>query len=173
MATEFKLPEVGEGITSGTVVEVPSTVAGVVQEIRVNANEEASVGQVVLVVGDGDAPAAAPSETQTGAPAETQAETAPAGDGTEEARPSAGAADAAAEEMPAEETRAGDQPGTDEKEAEIAAAANAGDAGAAQTSSDSYDTPIDEKQPIPAAPSVRPGQLELARPAAFRLGRTL
>ena len=78
MATEFKLPEVGEGITSGTVVgvlvavgdtieqdqpvleletdkavvEVPSSVAGVVQEIRVNANEEASVGQVVLVVGE-------------------------------------------------------------------------------------------------------------------------
>ena len=72
MATEFKLPEVGEGITSGTVVgvlvsvgdtieedqpvleletdkavvEVPSSVAGVVQEIRVNAN----IGTVRLKV---------------------------------------------------------------------------------------------------------------------------
>lgn len=187
MATEFKLPEVGEGITSGTVVgvlvsvgdtieqdqpvleletdkavvEVPSSVAGVVQEIRVNANEEASVGQVVLVVGEGDAPAEAPSEAQPEAPPETQSEApaeteaAPAGDGTEEARPSAGAADAAAEEEPAEAAQAGEQPGTDEKEAQISAAANASDAGTAQTSSDSYDTPVDEKQPIPAAPSVR------------------
>ena len=181
MATEFKLPEVGEGITSGTVVgvlvavgdtieqdqpvleletdkavvEVPSSVAGVVQEIRVSANEEASVGQVVLVVGEaGEAQAEAPAE----APAEPQPETpseAPAGDGAEEARPSAGVADAAAEETPAEDAQAGDQPGTDEKEAQISAAANAEDAGTAQTSSDSYDTPVDEKQPIPAAPSVR------------------
>ncbi len=183
MATEFKLPEVGEGITSGTVVgvlvavgdtieqdqpvleletdkavvEVPSTVAGVVQEIRVNANEEASVGQVVLIVGDGDAPAEAPSESAAPSEpaADAQAEAVPEGDGTEEGRPSAGAADAAAEEMPAEETQAGSQPSTDEKEAEISAAANADDAGTAQTSSDSYDTPVDEKQPIPAAPSVR------------------
>lgn len=162
MATEFKLPEVGEGITSGTVVgvlvavgdtitqdqpvleletdkavvEVPSTVAGVVQEIRVNANEEASVGQVVLVVGDAPAQAETPPE----APADVQAEAAPAD---------------AAEETPAEETRAGGQPGTDDKKAEISEAASAGDAGTAQTSSDSYDTPVDEKQPIPAAPSVR------------------
>ena len=186
MATEFKLPEVGEGITSGTVVgvlvavgdtitqdqpvleletdkavvEVPSTVAGVVQEIRVSANEEASVGQVVLVVGEaGEAQAEAPAETQPEAPPETPpeapAEAAPAGDGVEEARPSAGAADAAAEETPAEDAQAGNQPGTDEKKAEISAAANAEDAGTAQTSSDSYDTPVDEKQPIPAAPSVR------------------
>ena len=163
MATEFKLPEVGEGITSGTVVgvlvavgdtieqdqpvleletdkavvEVPSSVAGVVQEIRVSANEEASVGQVVLVVGEaGEAQAEAPAE----APAEPQPETpseAPAGDGAEEARPSAGVADAAAEETPAEDAQAGNQPGPDEKEAEISAAANAEDAGTAQTSSDS------------------------------------
>ena len=188
MATEFKLPEVGEGITSGTVVgvlvavgdtitqdqpvleletdkavvEVPSTVAGVVQEIRVSANEEASVGQVVLVVGEAgeaqaEAPAEAPAETQPETPPEgaAEAEAAPAGDGAEEARPSAGVADAAAEETPAEDAQAGNQPGTDEKEAEISAAANADDAGTAQTSSDSYDTPVDEKQPIPAAPSVR------------------
>lgn len=79
MATEFKLPEVGEGITKGlvvsvlvkvgdtiskdqpviefetdkAVVEVPSAVAGVVQDIKVKANQEASVGDVILVVADG------------------------------------------------------------------------------------------------------------------------
>jgi pyruvate dehydrogenase E2 component (dihydrolipoamide acetyltransferase) len=82
---EFKLPEVGEGITKGTVVnvlvkvgdtiakdqpvieletdkavvEVPSNVAGVVQEVRVQANKEANIGDVILVVGEG---AAAPAE---------------------------------------------------------------------------------------------------------------
>ncbi len=181
MATEFKLPEVGEGITSGTVVgvlvavgdtitqdqpvleletdkavvEVPSTVAGVVQEIRVSANEEASVGQVVLVVGEAgeaqtDAPAEAPAEGQPETPSEAPSE-AP----TEAEAAPAGAADAAAEKTPAQDAQAGDQPGTDEKKAEISEAASAGDAGTAQTSSDSYETPVDEKQPIPAAPSVR------------------
>jgi pyruvate dehydrogenase E2 component (dihydrolipoamide acetyltransferase) len=87
VATEFKLPEVGEGITKGTVVnvlvkvgdtiakdqavieletdkavvEVPSNVAGVVQEIRVQANKEANIGDVILVVGEGAA-ASAPTE---------------------------------------------------------------------------------------------------------------
>lgn len=99
MATEFKLPEVGEGITSGTVVgvlvsvgdtisedqaileletdkavvEVPSTVSGVVQEIRVKENEEASVGQVVLVVGEGDG-AGDSAAAEVSEEAETQAE---------------------------------------------------------------------------------------------------
>jgi pyruvate dehydrogenase E2 component (dihydrolipoamide acetyltransferase) len=84
---EFKLPEVGEGITKGTVVnvlvkvgdtiakdqpvieletdkavvEVPSNVAGVVQEVRVQANKEANIGDVILVVGS-------VSETQAAAP---------------------------------------------------------------------------------------------------------
>jgi pyruvate dehydrogenase E2 component (dihydrolipoamide acetyltransferase) len=90
---EFKLPEVGEGITKGTVVnilvkvgdtiakdqpviefetdkavvEVPSSVAGVVQEIRVQANKEANIGDVILVVGG---PVA---ENQAAAPAKTDA----------------------------------------------------------------------------------------------------
>ncbi|HEX7022495.1 MAG TPA: 2-oxo acid dehydrogenase subunit E2 [Trueperaceae bacterium] len=76
MATDFKLPEVGEGIESGTVVgvlvsvgdaiekdqpvieletdkavvEVPSSVAGVVKDIGVKEGEEARVGQVILRV---------------------------------------------------------------------------------------------------------------------------
>ncbi|MGL4611208.1 MAG: biotin/lipoyl-containing protein, partial [Trueperaceae bacterium] len=88
---EFKLPEVGEGITKGTivnvlvkvgdtvakdqpvieletdkaVVEVPSSVAGVVQEIRVQANKEANIGDVILVVGEG---AAAPTQAEAPKP---------------------------------------------------------------------------------------------------------
>jgi pyruvate dehydrogenase E2 component (dihydrolipoamide acetyltransferase) len=75
---EFKLPEVGEGISKGmvvnvlvkvgdtiakdqpviefetdkAVVEVPSSVAGVIQEIKVKANQEAKIGDVVLVVAE-------------------------------------------------------------------------------------------------------------------------
>ena len=189
MATEFKLPEVGEGITSGTVVgvlvsvgdtisedqavleletdkavvEVPSSVAGVVQEIRVSENEEASVGQVVLVVGEGDAPAdAEPADTE---PADTDEASAQEGDGSEEARPSAGTADAAAEEEAAEETvEEATDPASDkssqtesvaQEEKDIDAAAKTDSTESAQKSPDSYDTPVDEKQPLPAAPSVR------------------
>ena len=76
MPQEFKLPEVGEGIESGpvvavlvsegdrievdqpvleletdkAVVEVPSSVAGVVTKVHVQANAEAKIGQVVLTV---------------------------------------------------------------------------------------------------------------------------
>lgn len=88
MATEVKLPEVGEGIESGTVVgvlvkvgdqvgkdqalieletdkavvEVPSTVAGVVKQINVKENDQAAIGSVLVVIEEGSE-AAAPSET--------------------------------------------------------------------------------------------------------------
>ncbi len=86
MANEFKLPDIGDGIESGTVVsvlvkvgdvisvdqsvieletdkavvEIPSTVAGQVTSINVEENSEVSIGQVVLTVspeGAGDAAA--------------------------------------------------------------------------------------------------------------------
>ncbi len=184
MATEFKLPEVGEGITSGTVVgvlvavgdtiekeqpvleletdkavvEVPSSVAGVVQEIQVKENEEASVGQVVLVVGDKGAAGDTAEET-----ADTNAE---ATDGAEDSA-NVGAVDAAAEELPAEEAQGeGKDETIDTEEAEIDDAANAKNAESAEKSPDSYDTPIEEKESIPAAPSVR----RLAREMGVNLG---
>ena len=78
MATEVRLPEVGEGIEGGTVisvlvkvgdriekdqpvieletdkavVEVPSSAAGVVQELKVAENQQAAIGSVLLVLGD-------------------------------------------------------------------------------------------------------------------------
>lgn len=102
MATEVKLPDIGEGIEHGTVVgvlvkvgdrvekdqplveletdkavvEVPSTAAGVVSQINVKENEDAAVGSVLVVLDEGGAAAgeqAEPAEEAT-APAEAAAE---------------------------------------------------------------------------------------------------
>jgi pyruvate dehydrogenase E2 component (dihydrolipoamide acetyltransferase) len=93
VSKEFTLPDVGEGIESGTVVavlvaegdrievdqsvleletdkavvEVPSTVSGVVRKVHVDANSEAKVGQVILTVeeaGAAPAPKAEPAEPE-------------------------------------------------------------------------------------------------------------
>jgi pyruvate dehydrogenase E2 component (dihydrolipoamide acetyltransferase) len=79
MPTDFKLPELGENVTAGDVVrvlvkagdtiekdqavleletdkatiEVPSSVAGTVKDVRVKQGEKIKVGQVVLTVDDG------------------------------------------------------------------------------------------------------------------------
>ena len=85
-ASEFVLPELGENIESGdlvrlmikggdrvsegqpvmeletdkAVVEVPSTVSGVVREIKVTEGAKVKVGQVIFTLQGGMAPAAAP-----------------------------------------------------------------------------------------------------------------
>lgn len=95
---EFRLPEVGEGIESGTVVavlvavgdsikkdrpvieletdkavvEVPSAVSGVIKEIRVKAGEQAKVGQVILVVEEAESEAKAPQVEAKEAQAEAK-----------------------------------------------------------------------------------------------------
>jgi pyruvate dehydrogenase E2 component (dihydrolipoamide acetyltransferase) len=107
MPTEFKIPELGENITSGDVVrvlvkagdtiakdqpvleletdkatiEVPSTVAGTVKEVKIKQGQKVNVGQLVLTV-DGDAaePAKADAEKPKSAqaaepPKETAAQT--------------------------------------------------------------------------------------------------
>ncbi len=94
MATEIRLPEVGEGIAGGTVVallvgvgdrvevdqpvleletdkaviEVPSAVAGLVEGVHVEINQEARVGQVILTLADdlGEVPAAQADEVVPG-----------------------------------------------------------------------------------------------------------
>jgi pyruvate dehydrogenase E2 component (dihydrolipoamide acetyltransferase) len=99
MATEFKLPELGENITAGDVVrvlvaagdtvakdqpileletdkatiEVPSSVSGTVKDVRVKQGERVKVGQVVLTVDDGGAKAEA-KPASDGAKAEAKAE---------------------------------------------------------------------------------------------------
>ena len=85
MAYEFKLPDLGEGLTEGEVarwlvqegqevaeddplveiqtdkatVEIPSPAAGVVSSILVGEGEVVPVGTVLVVIGDGAAPSAA------------------------------------------------------------------------------------------------------------------
>ena len=101
MAYEFKLPDLGEGLTEGeiarwlvsegqelaeddplveiatdkTTVEIPSPAAGTVTKILVGEGEVVPVGTVLVVIGgDGAEPAAAP-------PPATRAEPSPAPDG--------------------------------------------------------------------------------------------
>src|SRR6185436_17832642 len=111
MPTEFKIPELGENVSAGDVVkvlvkagdtiekdqpvleletdkatiEVPSSVSGTVQEIKVKPGDKVKVGQVVLTVGDGaetgkaaatsEAPAAKAKESsQTASETEEPAE---------------------------------------------------------------------------------------------------
>ncbi|NOT45668.1 MAG: hypothetical protein HOP14_13785, partial [Acidobacteria bacterium] len=101
--TEFKVPELGENIASGDVtrvlvkvgdtiareqpvleletdkatIEVPSSVAGVVKDVRVKAGQKISVGTVVLTVDEAAGAAPAAGGTAAGAAAEGAAATSP------------------------------------------------------------------------------------------------
>jgi pyruvate dehydrogenase E2 component (dihydrolipoamide acetyltransferase) len=169
VSTEFKLPEVGEGIEVGTVVsvlvaegdrievdqavlefetdkavvEVPSTVAGVISKVHVKANDEAKVGQVVLTVDEDAGEPVAEPEAETGAEAETDAEA--------EAETEAASEDDAdgREEEPA--TAATTEAAPERPAPERAAVADAPRASADTGEPDQSD----ERRPIPAAPSVR------------------
>jgi len=94
MAVEFKLPDLGENVPSGevinvlvsvgdqvardqpvieletdkAVIEVPCAVSGRVREIHVSQGDTAAVDQIVLTI-DEDAPPASVAETSTAAPA--------------------------------------------------------------------------------------------------------
>src|SRR5882762_548455 len=107
MATEFKLPELGENIESGdlarlmikpgasitegepvmeletdkAVVEVPSSVTGTIGEVRVKEGDKLRVGQVIFTVenGSGAGTTSASKATKTAAqPSLTPAAPAPA-----------------------------------------------------------------------------------------------
>jgi 2-oxoglutarate dehydrogenase E2 component (dihydrolipoamide succinyltransferase) len=110
MATPVKMPELGESITEGTITrwikqegdrvevdeplfevstdkvdtEVPSPVSGVLQSIKVQADETVEVGAELAVIGGGGGASQAPAAEadQAGEPAERGAEQAT---GTEEA----------------------------------------------------------------------------------------
>ena len=90
-ASEFKLPELGENITQGdlvrlmispgakvaegqpvmeletdkAVVEVPSSVSGIVKEIKVKEGEKVKVGQVIFTLEGGTAAAPEPAKPRT------------------------------------------------------------------------------------------------------------
>lgn len=189
MATEFKLPEVGEGIESGTVVsllvavgdhvevdqpileletdkavvEVPSTVAGVVESIAVQEGQEASIGAVVLTVGEGADAAEGEAEGEAegagtaGADLEAEAEAEGAGPVGESPQAPPRPADAGAERGGAERGAAGgsgegEQATADDRYGEVPAA---GAPAGRQPGSAAPNEPSHPGGVIPAAPSVR------------------
>ena len=107
MATEFKLPELGENIESGdlvrlmiksggsiaegepvmeletdkAVVEVPSSVTGIIGEIRVKEGDKLRVGQVIFTVENGSGAGAAPLPKKKN-PAQTESAAAAAATAT-------------------------------------------------------------------------------------------
>jgi 2-oxoglutarate dehydrogenase E2 component (dihydrolipoamide succinyltransferase) len=147
MAVSVTMPRLGESVTEGTVTrwlkavgdtvavdepllevstdkvdtEIPSPVAGTLQEIRVNEDETAEVGAVLAVIGSGAAapaaaapaapaaPKAEPAAPAAAAPAAPKAEAAPAA-APAPAAPKAEAAPAAAP-APAAEPAAGGESG--------------------------------------------------------------
>ncbi|MGF2947953.1 2-oxoglutarate dehydrogenase, E2 component, dihydrolipoamide succinyltransferase [Microbacterium alcoholitolerans] len=159
-ATDVVLPELGESVTEGTVTrwlkqvgddvavdealleistdkvdtEIPSPVAGTLQEIVAAEDETVAVGAVLARIGSGAAPAAAPAAA---APA---AEEAPA----EAPAPEAKAPEAPAAPAPAAEPAAASAPASAAEEAPTPAApATAAPAAPADGGSDSlYVTPL-------------------------------
>ena len=135
MSERVAMPALGESVTEGTVTrwlknvgdtvevdepllevstdkvdtEIPSPVAGTIQEILVEEDETVEVGADLAVIGDGDAPAASDSgddSAQEEAPAEEPAAEEPA---AEEA-PAAEPEEAPAAETPAEAPAAESSP---------------------------------------------------------------
>jgi pyruvate dehydrogenase E2 component (dihydrolipoamide acetyltransferase) len=123
---DLKLPNLGEGADSGTVVSlfvkegdkltkdqpvlelenekavatIPSTGEGIVTKIYVKAGDRISVGQRILSLGEGGAaaPDAAPAKPKADANAKAAAQPEPAGDGEEASQ--AGPHDSGAEDEP-------------------------------------------------------------------------
>ena len=126
MSERVTMPALGESVTEGTVTrwlknvgdtvevdepllevstdkvdtEIPSPVAGTVQEILVEEDDTVEVGADLAVVGDGDAPASSDSGDDS---AEAPAEEAPAEEPAEEEAP----AEETAAEAPATESSSG------------------------------------------------------------------
>lgn len=181
MPVEFKLPELGENIEKGDVarvlvsvgdtiakdqavleletdkatIEVPSTVAGKVTEVRVKAGDKAGVGDVVIVV----------DETATdAAPAQAAAAPPPSGEAT------------SGDAKPADATP-GDARSSDTKSAGEAAAntrvAVEGDAAPAPRAAAPV-VDISKGRPAPApAPSRSPAAQVPAAPSTRRYAREL
>jgi pyruvate dehydrogenase E2 component (dihydrolipoamide acetyltransferase) len=188
LATDFTLPELGENITSGDVlrvlvkpgdvlekdqpvveletdkatIEVPSSVAGQVKEVKVKAGDKVKVGQAILSVEDGASAAPEPARERQ-APAST-AEAAPAKERSGEG--AAGASTAAKE--PADGDREQHVEGA-KREPVVARPFQGRDRGADSPALQTSEKVVDisrgsraaaepaapETPPAPAAPSVR------------------
>ncbi|MFO7547003.1 MAG: 2-oxo acid dehydrogenase subunit E2 [Trueperaceae bacterium] len=178
MATEVKLPEVGEGIEAGTVVavlvqpgdhvqkdqplveletdkavvEIPSTVAGVVSKVNVEENQEAAVGSVLVVIDEGASAQADAAKTTTEEPGKEEAKQDASTDAKEVAKEVAKDDAKGPSEAPAEEPAEGD--GKERRAAE--APSRDGGAPANAKAGGSGDATDDGRaRLVPAAPSVR------------------
>ncbi|MFS0852003.1 2-oxoglutarate dehydrogenase, E2 component, dihydrolipoamide succinyltransferase [Microbacterium sp. 179-I 3D4 NHS] len=138
-ATDVVLPELGESVTEGTVTrwlkevgdsvevdealleistdkvdtEIPSPVAGILQEIVAGEDETVAVGAVLARIGSGAAQPAAPAETPAPAPAAAEETPAPApaqAAPAAEAAPAPAAAPAQAPSAPAAPAPSASQP---------------------------------------------------------------
>ncbi|MEO7193001.1 MAG: 2-oxo acid dehydrogenase subunit E2 [Vicinamibacterales bacterium] len=185
MPVEFKLPELGENVEKGDVVrvlvsagdvvakdqpvleletdkatiEVPSSIAGRVSEVKVKVGDKVKVGQTVLVVSDDaaeskDAPAAPPA-----APAAESEQTAKPEQAAKPAKPAAGdTRPAASTEAKAESAREAiesqDEP-IQAPHADVVDIATARHGAAAAASAAPAPARVEGSAPVPAAPSAR------------------
>jgi pyruvate dehydrogenase E2 component (dihydrolipoamide acetyltransferase) len=184
MPTDFTLPELGENITSGDVlrilvkpgdmlgkdqpvleletdkatIEVPSSVAGEVVEIKVKAGDTVKVGQTILSVADavkapGQAVAApSPPKSEAAAPAESGSSGAAAASGRPPHAADESLSESAIDQPFAEGTNlsvAPDKPGVKEQRGRKVVDISRGTRPPAESSA-----PVDQP-PAPAAPSVR------------------
>jgi pyruvate dehydrogenase E2 component (dihydrolipoamide acetyltransferase) len=184
MPTDFTLPELGENITAGDVVrvlvkagdtiakdqpvleletdkatiEVPSSVAGTVKELKIKQGEKIKVGQVVLTVDEG-AGAKAAKKDETGAGPKAQPAGAPAEGGLSQAEPGASAtpADATEGATDAEEDEGAEAEETAPKPKRGEVVDIRGGRPAAQAAAPHEDAPAEGSTgpAAPAAPSVR------------------
>jgi pyruvate dehydrogenase E2 component (dihydrolipoamide acetyltransferase) len=193
MPLEFKLPELGENVEKGDVVrvlvspgdvvktdqpvleletdkatiEVPSSVAGKIAEVRVKAGDKVKVGQVVLVVDDAAgaaAPAKAAEPAQTDQSDKVQklatAAATPETEDTPPAEPSRTAKPAAVVDISSGRPAQPSKP-------EAPAPARIEPAAVAHAPSRVEGTGLELAPPVPAAPSVR----RFARELGIDIGR--
>jgi len=172
MAQEFTLPELGENIEKGDVIrvlvsagdevskdqpvleletdkatiEVPSSVSGTVQEVRVKAGDKLKVGQVVFVVdGSSAAPRVAKAPAAEAAPGPATTAARPATEANGQDAPQAREGGAANEKPVPASGRSGSRPAP---VVDIAA-------GRTGAKTDAGEPAPVLAPPIPAAPSVR------------------
>lgn len=183
MPVEFKIPELGENVDKGDVVrvlvapgdvikaeqsvleletdkatiEVPSSVAGRISEVKVKPGDKVKVGQVVLVI-DGASSASAGTSAEATVPKEaTEAKEATAGKSASkeaapsQAQPAPAPAAKASEPAPASEPAKPSKPApvVDISSGRPAAAPARADVPAPSAQS------VEAGAPVPAAPSVR------------------
>jgi pyruvate dehydrogenase E2 component (dihydrolipoamide acetyltransferase) len=188
LATDFTLPELGENVTAGDVlrilvkpgdalskdqpvleletdkatIEVPSSVAGQVRDVKVKVGEKVKVGQAILTVDGGDSEVAAPAAAPQAAPAPA-AEAPPSAPKPGDENAGKSAADAVDEEPGLEQHAAGNRRQAADKGGTIESgqAAPAPSAPSSKVVDISRGTrsaaePVLPEQPLaPAAPSVR------------------